>query len=75
MNTNVNAIPENHDNRLITESQLRAFGNAETNQLKTAVTLATAAEIIKTALVDVYQNEVPPSDADILRYLVIESNH
>lgn len=47
----------------------------ENNQLKTAVTLATAAEIIKTALIDVFQNEVPPSDADILRYLVIESNH
>lgn len=61
MNADVNALPENHD-------------NVETNRLKTAVNIATTGEIIKAALSDVFVEEVNPTDAEIVRYIVIESN-
>lgn len=74
MNTDANALPENRDDRLNTESQLRAFGDAEKNKLKIAVNIATTGEIIKSAIADVFVDEANPTITEIIRYIVIESN-
>lgn len=74
MNTDANALPENRDDRLNTESQLRAFGDAEKNKLKIAVNIATTGEIIKSAISDVFVEEANPTVTEIIRYIVIESN-
>jgi len=74
MNTDANALPENRDDRLNTESQLRAFGDAEKNKLKIAVNIATTGEIIKSAIADVFVEEANPTITEIIRYIVIESN-
>lgn len=73
--TNDNPLPENNNADIVTKDKFASFGDMNTDQLKMAVMYATAAEVIKTTILDVFQNEVYPSDSDILRYLVIESNH
>lgn len=73
--TNDNPLPENNNADIVTKDKFASFGEVNTDQLKMAVMYATAAEVIKTTILDVFQNEVYPSDSDILRYLVIESNH
>lgn len=61
MNADVIILPENSK-------------PAETEQLKTAVNIATTGEIVKAALADVFVEESNPTDAEIVRYIVIESN-
>lgn len=73
--TDDNPLPENNNADIVTKDKFASFGEVNTDQLKMAVMYATAAEVIKTTILDVFQNEVYPSDSDILRYLVIESNH
>lgn len=73
--TDDNPLPENNNTDIVTKDKFASFGDMNTDQLKMAVMYATAAEVIKTTILDVFQNEVYPSDSDILRYLVIESNH